>query len=128
MTTSTTPAQRGSPTATDEQGQGRREQDARILAELSAREHISQDVDRVRDRVEMAQHEALNARQQAQQARGYAQQAQNASRQAGDLLELAYNYQFGQSNSVNGNAIAGDSGPAVSWRDRSPHLHPGFQL
>ena len=44
---STTAAQRA---AQEEQGQGRREQDARTLAELSAREHISQDVERIRDR------------------------------------------------------------------------------
>src|SRR5882757_698274 len=87
--TASTSGQRTAQTRSDEEGQGRREQDARILAELSAREHISQDVDRVRDRVEMAQHEALNARQQAQQARGYAQQAQNASRQAQNRADQA---------------------------------------
>src|SRR6516164_245140 len=66
----------------DDEEQRRREQDARVLRELAARENISQDVDRVRDRVEMALHEAQGARQQAQQSRGRAQQAYNAARQA----------------------------------------------
>jgi len=47
-----------------EQGQGR-SQDDRALRELSAREHISQDVDRVRDRVDQVRQEAQGARQQA---------------------------------------------------------------
>lgn len=66
----------------DEEEQRRREQEARVLRELSARENISQDVDRVRDRVELALHEAQGARQQAQQSRSRAQQAHNAARQA----------------------------------------------
>jgi hypothetical protein len=66
----------------DEEEQRRREQDARMLRELAARENISQDLYPVRDRVELALHEAQGARQQAQQSRSRAQQAYNAARQA----------------------------------------------
>jgi hypothetical protein len=45
------------------------------LSELAARENIGQDLERIRDRIELALHEAHGARQQAQQSRSRAQQA-----------------------------------------------------
>jgi len=59
------------------------------LRELAARENIGQDLERIRDRVELALHEAHGARQQAQQSRSRAQQAHNAARQAASQANQA---------------------------------------
>ena len=130
----------------DDEEQRRREQDARVLRELAARENISQDVDRVRDRVEMALHEAQGARQQAQQSRSRAQQAYNAARQAQTSLKAGKDdHQFsilvscigrkllmGQRTSDETEAAAAELGTRTlrlgfySYGEISPHAKSGI--